>query len=382
MDYISEIVKIVEAGLQQDSVKVYNYSTLLADKLKSADDKRAASALERIIQNNKTFELKAKSIATNRSPVDSESRMSLADIENYSNGDVFLSAPENMVQPIEEYIELINKSENLLNMNVKIYRALLMYGPPGVGKTQAAKYIASKTGLPLVTVRVDGLISSYLGSTSKNIRKLFDFVIRTPCILFLDEFDSIAKMRDDSNELGELKRVVNSLLQNIDSISNKVPVIAATNHQHLLDNAVWRRFDYRLFVGLPDDLQRKQLISYFLNDIILNEKRLDILSSITAKMSGSDIESFCNDLRTNLVLKKIEKIDEKSIFDTFIIFKNKNYTGQLQDTTKPEDNKVILARSLRQNNKKLFNYRILSDMTGMSLGKLSYVMKEEGLDNE
>ena len=82
-------------------------------------------------------------------------------------------------------------------------------------KTQTAKYISAKTNLPLVTIRIDGLVSSYLGSTSKNIKSLFDFVERTPCLLFLDEFDAIAKMRDDSNELGELKRVVNPLLQNL-----------------------------------------------------------------------------------------------------------------------------------------------------------------------
>lgn len=376
MDYISEITKIVEAGLQQDSIKVYNYGNLLIEKLNSADDVKSARVLQKVMQNNKTFELKAKEITISKLPVDSESRLSLADIERYADGTVFLSAPDSIMKTIDEYIELIGKSEKLMHTRVKIYRALLMYGPPGVGKTQAAKYIASKTNLPLVTVRVDGLISSYLGSTSKNIRKLFDFVSRTPCILFLDEFDSIAKMRDDSNELGELKRVVNTLLQNIDSISNKVPIIAATNHQHLLDSAVWRRFDYRLLIELPNEFQRTELINVFLMEIEINDKVLNIIASITSGLSGSDIETFCNDIKTKLFLKKIEKIDEKSIFDIFIMFKNRNLAGDLQNYNSDENNKILFIKSFRGQNKKLFNYRTLSDMSGISLGKLSKIMSE------
>jgi len=376
MDYISEITKIVEAGLKQDSIKVYNYGNLLIEKLNSANDVRSAQVLQKVVQNNKTFELKAKNIAASKLPVDSESRLSLAEIEKYTNGTVFLSVSENIKITIDEYIELIDKSEKLMHTHVKVYRALLMYGPPGVGKTQAAKYIASKTNLPLVTVRVDGLISSYLGSTSKNIRKLFDFVSRMPCILFLDEFDSIAKMRDDSNELGELKRVVNTLLQNIDSISNKVPIIAATNHQHLLDSAVWRRFDYRLSIELPKEFQRTELINIFLEEIEVNDKLVNILASITSGLSGSDIETFCNDIKTNLLLEKIEKIDEKSIFDIFVLFKNRNLAGDLQNYSNDEEYKIVLIKSFREHNKKLFNYRTISEMSGISLGKLTKIMSE------
>ena len=99
----------------------------------------------------------------------------------------------------------------------------MLYGVPGCGKSTVAKYIAQQIGLPLVIARLDALVSSLLGSTSKNIRKVFDFADSRPCILFLDEFDAIAKARDDQHELGELKRVINSLLQNIDSLSSHKP---------------------------------------------------------------------------------------------------------------------------------------------------------------
>ena len=128
---------------------------------------------------------------------------------------------------------------------------MLLYGPPGCGKSRLARYTARKLGLELYVARLDGLISSYLGSTSKNIRALFEFASRTPCVLFLDEFDAIAKLRGDTQELGELKRVVNSFIQNLDTLGTQSVVLAATNHEVLLDAAVWRRFSYRLELSYP-----------------------------------------------------------------------------------------------------------------------------------
>lgn len=113
-----------------------------------------------------------------------------------------------------------------------------MYSPPGCGKTSAARYLASELKLPLITAWHDTLISSLLGNTAKNIHHIFEYAKKQPCILFLDEFDAIAKARDDAHEMGELKRVVNSLLQNIDDFLQEGILIAATNHAKMLDTAV------------------------------------------------------------------------------------------------------------------------------------------------
>src|SRR4029077_10470965 len=107
--------------------------------------------------------------------------------------------------------------------------SLLIYGPPGCGKTQLARHVAEELHLPLLTARVDTIVSSYLGNTSKNIRSLFEHAMARPCVLFLDEFDAIAKLRDDQHELGELKRVVISLLQNIDALDSSITLIPATD---------------------------------------------------------------------------------------------------------------------------------------------------------
>ena len=115
-----------------------------------------------------------------------------------------------------------------------------------------ARYIADQLGLPCVEARLDGLMSSFLGTTARNIGALFDFANRYRCVLFLDEFDAVAKARDDAQEVGEIKRVVDTLLQSLDSRNGTGITLAATNHEHLLDSAVWRRFDSRIEIKAPD----------------------------------------------------------------------------------------------------------------------------------
>ena len=123
--------------------------------------------------------------------------------------------------------------------------SLMLYGPPGVGKSRLARHIARELSLDLYVARLDGLVSSFIQEHVEEHPCALRVASRTPCVLFLDEFNAIAKLRGDTQELGELKRVVNSFLQNLDSLGPQTIVVAATNHEELLDRAVWRRFSYR-----------------------------------------------------------------------------------------------------------------------------------------
>ena len=148
--------------------------------------------------------------------------------------------------------------------------------------------------MPLYMARLDGLISSFLGSTSKNIRAVFEFASRTPCVLLLDEFDAIAKLRDDQQEIGELKRVVNSFIQNLDSLGRDIILIAATNHEQLLDPAVWRRFQYLLHIDLPNLEQREAFWALFSKELNWSSKELKALADLSEGFSVAAIEGAAN----------------------------------------------------------------------------------------
>lgn len=378
MENVAEIMKLIEGGLNQDVTKVYNYSQLLISKVEATGDVKTAKRLKSVInKSSKNEPMKSKEFSSLlKLPVDSESRLPLAEFKKYDEGSIFLSVDENLKSRIDEFIFLLSNADLFAKKGIRTHRTMLLYGEPGTGKTQIARYIASVTNLPLVVVRLDGIISSYLGSTSKNIRMLFDFVNRTPCILFLDEFDAIAKMRDDTNELGELKRVVNALLQNIDSMDSEIPVIAATNHKHLLDPAIWRRFDYKIQTKIPDQLMRENMIKRFLGGITPPPEILKLLVILTEGQSGSDIETFCNQIRTYLIVDDKETLEFKNVFNYYI--KYKRGTDQNVDDIGIFQFKLDLASRLRKLDKKTFTYRTLARLSGISSGKLSQEIRKGG----
>lgn len=300
----TEILKIIEGGLARDFKKVYNYSKLLADKLAKDGDNKMANLICRAIENKPVTTVTMDELLT--TPVDQESRLSIVDIlvPSFENQPIVL--PKVIENKIGDFINLLKYQNLLVKNGVDTSNTLLLYGKPGCGKTTAAKYISEQTGLPLVIARFDAIVSSLLGNTSKNIRKIFDFADNKPCILFLDEFDAIAKARDDQYELGELKRVINSLLQNIDSFSKQNVLIAATNHPELLDKAIWRRFNTVVEIGLPQDEEIKSLIKIysdgFKSDFIEDERKLEKLIRLLDGKSPSDIKNIVNSAKAHSII--------------------------------------------------------------------------------
>lgn len=320
----TEIVKIIEGGIIGDKEKVYNYAQLLAKNLDKSGDASLAKKINTLLTNKKTRMVSLDDFATK--PVDTESRMDMVDIF-IPNPDFDKPILKTYIEDeIEEFVHGYEQRNEILRAGIEMVNSLLLYGPPGCGKTTLAKYISYRTGLPLITVRLDGLVSSLLGSTAKNIRKIFDYASKRECILFLDEFDVIAKLRDDKHELGELKRVVNSLLQNIDDFNQDSILIAATNHQELLDPAVWRRFSKIITLENPDRQEIVFLLKSFIknpkSNVITNEKKMEQVASALEGISHADVKTVVNNAIIKTIINKNKVVNNWDILYEVYLYKN------------------------------------------------------------
>jgi len=237
-------------------------------------------------------------------PVDPKSRSPLVDEQPWPVNPAFLE--DDCQQVFATFVRDAKSIEKLQAHGLSGRMNLLLSGPPGTGKSLIAGHIAAQLGKPFFVIRLDSLVSSLLGDTAKNIRSAFEYVSQCGGVLFLDEFDAIAKLRDDKNELGELKRVVNTLLQSIDALDDKAILLAATNHANLLDSAVWRRFPYKMHLDKPGEDLRKELWAHFLN---LDSNHINLttpLAKISEGLSGADIEEISIAARRTAVLNNSE----------------------------------------------------------------------------
>ncbi|WP_313893882.1 ATP-binding protein [Psychrobacillus sp.] len=210
---------------------------------------------------------------------------------------------------IAELVSVVNKREVFWEAEIPIPNKTLMFGQPGTGKTVSAHYISGILDLPLILVRLDTLISSSLGGTAGNLRKAFDAANKQPCVLFLDEFDAIATNRSQLTGDGaenEMKRVVNSLLQNLDSLNDEVMLFAATNLEREIDPAVWRRFHNRMDFQLPSEDEMLLYLNRNLDDNLLINDILDLLMG----RSFSEIEIILNKAKTKCILRTVEMTRE------------------------------------------------------------------------
>ncbi|MGA2401957.1 MAG: ATP-binding protein [Syntrophobacteraceae bacterium] len=370
MRYLLEILKIVEGGLQCDRVKVAAYVEQIVEKLQAEGDEKTASRLKRAIAGAQPSDLSLTRFNPNgRVPVDPESRLGLADEEIVALEDAEVFLDSDVLEAVEEFVRYIQSADRLLAEGIGIAPSLLAFGPPGCGKTELARYISALLKLPLLTARTESLISSYLGNTAKNLRILFEHAMNRPCVLFLDEFDAVAKLRDDRHELGELKRVVVSLLQNIDALDNKTVLIAATNHEHLLDEAIWRRFNYRIHMNLPGQEVRDKLFWKFLGRFAL-AKDIRLFSKATEGLSGSDIRQICENAVRSAILQNTDQVSDIEVLKRILKFR-------LPQDLAPGASLKDKLHKVRELDPKVFTYRRLAEIFGASLGTVSQHLQDK-----
>ena len=327
MEHFSVVQSLLRAGLAGDRSAFGKQVQRLRNRLDKANDTKKVKTIDRLLQTASTVkEMNPSQVELSRSiirgerltaethpPVDRETGAQLCTVDF---DDRQICAPVLSKRADAAISALLEEWKNvtaLKSVGIKPTQSLLIFGPPGSGKTVTAQYVASQIELPLVTARIDGLISSFLGKTARNIAQLFDFANRYSCILLLDEFDAIAKLRDDPQEIGEIKRVVNTLLQNLDHRQGYGITIAITNHDRLLDPAVWRRFETQLCIDLPDENALHALVRRFLSPLEASPEIVQIFAYCLKGYSGADIERICMSAKRSLALNGTSR-DDPSMF--------------------------------------------------------------------
>lgn len=237
-------------------------------------------------------------------PVDGDSRLALIRVFDDRVGLPPPILPGSVHDAIGAIIRERQERERLAARGISPTRSAILVGPPGVGKTLSARWIASALGKPLWVLDLTAVMSSLLGKTGNNLRAALDHAKQHAAVLLLDEIDAIAKRRSDESDIGELKRLVTVMLQEVDQWPDTGLLLAATNHPELVDPALWRRFDLVLKFDAPDAAAIATAIQRFLgDDLTLFASWIDVLAAGLQGQSLSDVERSINALRRGHALQ-------------------------------------------------------------------------------
>jgi hypothetical protein len=286
-------------------------------------------------------------------PVDDESRLSLLKVfkDDSDREQPLLSL--DLEESLSQLIQERRQTERLASMGLNPTRSAIFVGPPGVGKTLTARWLASQLGVPLYVLDLTAVMSSLLGRSGSNLRSALDFAKRSPCVLLLDEIDAIAKRRSDDTDIGELKRLVTVILQEVDEWPATGLLLAATNHAELIDPALWRRFDLVINFKAPEMPAVKQAIKCFLGpDYALFGRWIDILTFAFNGESFSDIERDLQRFRRAVALGTASDAD---LIEEFV-----KSRALVLDRQGRIDLAVLLAKQTR------LSQHTISDITGVS----------------
>ncbi|MCK4395846.1 AAA family ATPase [candidate division WOR-3 bacterium] len=289
-----KMAKIFEAFVKTDSDGFYKIAWEIVEEEKRKKHHLLAEQLKSILTKNSEASNINQIQQIPPVPRDNEKGFRLLNIRKIflDWDDVVLA--EETEETLKQIVKELEKEDVFASYGLKPKRKILFYGPPGTGKTLTAKIMSSVVGYPLVFIMFESVISSYLGETASNLRKIFDFIEKGKWVVLFDEFDIIGKQRDDPTEHGEIKRVVNNFMLMLENYEGDSVIIASTNHPHLLDVGVWRRFDEVVYFGLPDKEERKKIFEKYLR-VLKKDKNFDLtkLSEKSERFSGADIEQSC-----------------------------------------------------------------------------------------
>ena len=325
--YIKEIFK---SFVNEDKQKFLEYANAIISDEKKLNHQLFANELKDIIEDtdklNVVHDKDYNKYYKRNIPIprDNEKGFPLLELKEFElNWDDLI-----VNEDIRNHLHSIEKGfwnkEILRTYGIKPKQKILFYGVPGTGKTLTAKILSNVLGFPLVYVRFDAIVSSYLGETATNLKKIFEFIEKGQWVVLLDEFDVVGKQRDDQYEHGEIKRVVNNFMQLLDSFDGESLIIAATNHEQLLDPGLWRRFDDIIHFELPDEKEREKLFRFYFKPIKKGKLDNARLAAMSVGLSAADISQIVSESIRQMIIDNKTDISIElitSVIDMF--FKRK-----------------------------------------------------------
>ncbi|MGG8495201.1 AAA family ATPase [Tenacibaculum sp. TC6] len=362
------IIDLINAGLLGESRKVELAALSLARSFKK-DQPDIFNDINQIVSS---FIINGganiRSVGESPIPIDHDSKLDMAFV---NQPDLSSNPIPILTKQINDRIEdFLNERENinlLIEKNIRPSSSLLLTGLPGTGKTMLAKFIASSLNKNLITLDLSASISSLMGKTGANLKKVIEYAKNNSSVLLFDEFDAIAKKRDDNTDLGEIKRVVNILLMELEDWPISSLFIATSNHPELLDKAIWRRFDHSIEIPIPDQGTRLQILKKELGDFFDNtDLSLDILepiSSLHEGKSAADICKYANNVKRRNVLK-----NESLIFSLF---------EEIEGFREDKKLRAVFCITAKELLKDKITVRELSKITGLSISGVQHHLSKQ-----
>ncbi len=309
----NQLKALLQSHLEGDDSRFYSVAMQVAAHEAKRGHGKLAEELRTLVDKAKA----SRVIASDQKAVPiSKPRGELANLLSVSYpkarlGDMVLNS--DLAQQLDRIIREQRHAAEILSHGLTPRRKLLLVGPPGTGKTMTASVLAGELGLPLFQVRLDGLITKFMGETAAKLRQIFESTHQARGVYFFDEFDAIGSQRGLANDVGEVRRILNSFLQMIEQDDSHSIIIGATNHPDILDNALFRRFDDLLHYELPDDVHIASVLKSRLSRMTVKNTSWKRLATKANGLSYAELSRAADEVLKTALIERAENISEKDI---------------------------------------------------------------------
>ncbi|CUP19632.1 ATPase [Bacteroides uniformis] len=311
----NQLKTLIKSHFEENNEKFNTVALQIAAHEAKLGHSNLANDIRQIIDNGKKTSPKLK-------PLNSELQGLVLEVESDKKL-TDLIVPSEIKDRINRIIREFTHRNKLLSHNLENRRKILFSGPPGTGKTMSASIISNELHLPIYVILMDKVVTKYMGETSAKLRQIFDLIVDRPAVYLFDEFDAIGSQRGKDNDVGEMRRVLNSFLQFLERDNSESLIIAATNNLGMLDQALFRRFDDVIHYNLPSDEEKIQLLKSRLGKNVTS-KDINILLPMLENLSHAEINQACLDAIKESVLNNTDislSLIEKTIKERTMAYK-------------------------------------------------------------